>query len=157
MRKIFTLAAASLALAGCATVEVDNSPPLQVVEVISVPGKSSVQLCDSARDWVATSFRDSKAVIEVYDAERGKLIGKGGMSARIFGGAQLPIRFTMTIDCKDERIRAAFDNYLSQGFGDSWNPLMEDSTNRMKTQAEAETRRLLVSLGNKLSSKPTDF
>ncbi len=93
----------------------------------------------------------------MFDAERGKLIGKGSMSARIFGGGQLPIRFTMTIDCKDGRIRAAFDNYFSQGFRDSWNPLIEESTNRMKTQAQAETRRLLVSLGEKLNSKPTDF
>lgn len=155
--RIQLTAAACLLVAGCATAPAPSGPPLQVSEVIAVEGRSAAQLCNGARDWTAKTFHDSKAVVEVFDPQRGKLIGKGNMQLPVIWGATIPVSFTMTIDCKDGRLRAAFDDYATQ-YGASRNPLVEDERYKLQTHAKARTVVLIGELRQYLSSPPkNDF
>lgn len=147
-------------LAGCAAPVVaptDATPPLEVSEVIAVEGKSSQDLCNAARDWTATAFRDSKAVVEVFDPVRGRLIGKGNMAVPIVYGMTIPVHFTMTIDCKDGRIRAVFTNYETS-YGGARSPIIDDGRNQVKTKAAGLTNVMIAELRQHLVAKPkNDF
>lgn len=137
------LALVVFALAGCATAE--QGPTLTVSSVYDAPGKTKQEICNTARDWAAVTFKDSKAVIEVFDAERGKLIGKGNMT--LYGYASTPFRvgFTMTVDCRDGKMRASFDNYMLHYQGMT-SQLREDSMNNLQTKARTETNTMAQNL-----------
>lgn len=150
MLKLLVALCAGL-LAGCATVPVKSGPPLEVVEVIAVQGRTAEQLCNGARDWTAKTFRSSKAVVEVFDPQRGKLIGKGSMQLPIIWGATIPVHFTMTVDCKDGRLRASFDDYATEYQG-MRNTLIEDERYKLQTNATERTRALIASLRQHLIS-----
>lgn len=155
MRLLLTLAVATV-MAGCASVEIPSGPPLQVSEVIAVEGKDATQLCIASRDWTAKSFHDSNAVVEVFDAQRGKLIGKGNMQLPVgLMSVPVPVNFTMTIDCKDGRVRAAFADYST---GAVRAPLVEDATYRLQSRAKARTLDLIADLRQYLANPPrNDF
>jgi hypothetical protein len=105
------LAAAS---AGCETAaQPDAAAPavLEHVQVHEAPGLTKQQLCTAARDWAAITFKDSKAVVEVFDAEQGKMIGKGRSTVPFMGTSQ-PIDFTVIVECRDGRARATFADPL---------------------------------------------
>jgi hypothetical protein len=151
--KLLLPAVAIAALAGCATT--DTTPPLSVVRVHEAPGLSKQAICSRARDWAALTFKDSKAVVEVYDPAEGKLIGKGGFSIAT-GFAVFPISFTMVIECKDGRYRSTFENYQTHSSYGAY-PLREDPVNNLKTKAEARTRELEAKLAGHVASKASDF
>ncbi|OGB69890.1 MAG: hypothetical protein A2486_05955 [Burkholderiales bacterium RIFOXYC12_FULL_65_23] len=95
-------------MVGCATVE--TVPPLSVVDVVPVEGKSASQLCHASRDWAALNFRDSKSAIQVFDADRGQMIGRGVLPVYVMG-VPISVSFSMSVECKDGRIRASFSDY----------------------------------------------
>ena len=146
MRKIFTAGLAALALAGCATIE--TVPPLSVTEVIPVEGKSASQLCHGARDWAALNFRDSKSVIQVFDADRGQMIGRGTMPVYVYGSPIL-VSFVMSVECKEGRIRAAFSDYTTSYMGQD-SLLNVEGPAKLQSQAAARTKELISSLGSHL-------
>jgi len=148
------LAASLLALSmGAATAQ---DAPLSVVKVHEVADRTQVQLCTSARDWVAKTFRDSKAVIEVYDPAAGRIIGKGAATLSGWAGTSFTVLFTLQIDCKDGKYRTTFDAFQTQTeYGT--HPLKEDSLNKLRTKAEARALELDTSLRTHLNSKPDDF
>lgn len=142
-------------LGACASAPAQQPPPLEVSEVIAVEGKNAAQLCNGARDWVATAFRNSRAVVEVFDAERGKLIGKGGMQVLGFAGTPFNVYFTMTVDCKDGRMRAVFADYMIDAYGQPGvrTPMRQDSMNNLPSKAAAQTQELVSDLRRHLSRK----
>ena len=153
MRKILAVGLVALALAGCATVE--TVPPLSVAEVVPIEGKSASQLCHGARDWAALTFRDSKSVIQVFDADRGQMIGRGVMPVYVFG-SPISVTFTMSVECKDGCIRASFNDYATSYMGQD-NPLVVEGPSRIQSQAAARTKELISSLGAHLrDSKKSD-
>jgi hypothetical protein len=149
MKRIATLAA-TLCVIGCATSSAADQEPLSVSTVHEVPGKTGQDICRQARDWVALNFNDSKAVIEVFDLEQGKLIGKGGMPVPGFGGAPINVSFSMQVDCKDGKVRTTFDRFtVSTTYGQG--PLREDSLNMLRTKTEARVREMDAALAAHVS------
>lgn len=141
------------ALVGCASS--DMTPPLSVVSVHEAPSLSKHAICSRARDWAALTFKDSKAVVEVYDPAEGKLIGKGGFTLST-GFAVFPVSFTLVVECKDGRFRSTYDNFLTHGTYGA-HPLREDRMNTLKTKANAKTQELDASLAAYVARKSSDF
>ena len=75
----------------------------------------ATELYTRARAWLAESYRDSKAVLEVEDKENGQLIGKGSMkyAATYFYGSNIGgiIRYHIKIFVKDGRYKYEFSNF----------------------------------------------
>jgi hypothetical protein len=69
-------------LAGCASMVPPDMTPITTEQReftfdFTVPGKSQTELYRSARDYLATAYRDSRAVTRVDDESQGTIIGKG--------------------------------------------------------------------------------
>lgn len=141
-------AAVLVALGGCATGPADTSPPLEVVSIHEAPGRTGPELCRAARDWAALNFKDSKSVIQVYDPEHGKLIGKGVVSMPAYTETWY-YDFTMVVECKDGRVRAAFTDFMWKNEYGTF-PLRNDSLFKAKDYTEAKIRALDASLGESL-------
>ena len=73
---------------------------------------SKNEIYDKSLYWMAETFVDSKAVIEVRDKENGKIIGKGIMKYFILGVKKL-VRYTMIIDIKEDKLRLTFKDYVA--------------------------------------------
>lgn len=155
--KLVAIASVS-ALTACATVE-HSAPPLEIVTVHDVPGRTKQEICGSARDWAAVSFRDSNAVVQVYDPERGTMIGKGNIILLV-GALNTPIaaNFTLTVDCKDGKVRSRWDGFAIR-WGSIEHPLTEDPVNKLQTKARDAVGKLDASLLARLKSDvaKTDF
>lgn len=142
--------AAFAALIACGTVAA-HAEPLEIVSVHDVPGRTKQEICSSARDWAAVSFKDSNAVIQVFDPERGMLIGKGNMALTGFAGASFTVGFTLTVECKDGRTRFTWNGFTNRQQGKEY-PLIEDSLNNLQTKARAAIGTLEAGLLTKLTS-----
>ncbi len=116
-RRLALLILMTAAAAGCET-GAPSRPiaPLEHIQVHEVIGRTKQELCNAARDWAAMTFKDSSAVVEVFDAEQGKMIGKGRTTVPFMGTAQ-PIDFTLIVECRDGRARATFADPLMTGPG----------------------------------------
>ncbi|MEO5660274.1 MAG: DUF4468 domain-containing protein [Polaromonas sp.] len=145
--KIIAAIALAGALVGCATTE--QGQALSVVSVHEAPGKSKQQICIAARDWTTLAFKDSGAVIDVFDADLGKLMGKGNMTVNGYDSTPFRVNFTMTIECQDGRIRYSFDDYRIASQGRSY-PLTEDGVNHLQTKAWAKTVEMAKNLESQL-------
>lgn len=156
MKFLTTVAALGLSavVSGCATV--DASAQKELVQIHDFAGKTKAQICGAARDWVALNFKDSKAVVEVYDLERGKLIGKGNMTLAGFAGTPQRIGFTMTADCKDGKFRSAWNDFTFMYQGTAY-PLKEDSMNKLLSSSIAEAKRMDASMTAYIASGAKDF
>jgi len=82
----------------------------QLIKIYEVPGTSKSEIYQKAISWVAKSFVDSKAVIEVQDKEAGTIIGKGIVRFKVGGAVTVPCRFTLTINIKDDKYRVSFED-----------------------------------------------
>lgn len=147
--KKWMVVAVAIALSACATAET-SAPLLEIVAVHDVPGQTKQQICGAARDWAAVSFRDSNAVIQVYDPERGTMIGKGNMALVGFAGAPFTVGFTLTVECKDGRTRFTWSGFTNRQQGKEY-PLIEDSLNNLQTKARTAVTSLDASLLKQLT------
>lgn len=156
MKWIATLAA-TLCVFGCATPGAADRGPLSVSAIHDVPGKTGQDICRQARDWVAMNLRNSKAVIEVFDLEQGKLIGKGGMDVPGLTGVPNHIGFSMQVDCKDGKVRTTFGQFvLRSQYGEA--PLHEeDPLNILRAKTEAKVREMDASLAEHLLKAATSW
>jgi Domain of unknown function (DUF4468) with TBP-like fold len=108
-------------LYGCAPVMIP-AEATTVQKTIDIPRINKDIIYERSRIWIAKTFRSSKAVIEYENKETGVIIGNGVVSYPLPAGpfgltATVPVRFTMTEEIKDEKIRITFDN-LFEGTGD---------------------------------------
>lgn len=148
--KRFATLAASLCVFGCATPGAADHEPLSLTAIHDVPGKTGPEICRQARDWAALNLRDSKAVIEVFDLEQGKLIGKGGMSVPGPTGLPNHLGFSLQVDCKDGKVRTTFSQFVLKSQGGEA-PLQEgDPLNILRSRTEAKTRAMDADLANHL-------
>jgi hypothetical protein len=145
--KIIAAIALAGVLAGCAATE--QRQALSVVSVHEAPGKTKQQICIAAKDWTAQTFKDSAAVNQVFDAERGKFIGKGNMTVNGFDSTLFRVIFTMTIECRNGRMRSSFEDYRIASQGQSY-PLTEDGMNHLQTKAWAKTVEMVQNLESQL-------
>lgn len=103
-------------LASCAQWAIPPESPieersLQKVHEIKL---SKNEIYDRALEWMAQTFVDSKAVIELKDKENGKIIGKGMSSFNVDSGlilVPIPCRFTLILEAKDNKYRTTYDNF----------------------------------------------
>lgn len=155
LQSIYVLSCA--ALTACASTP--PTPPMEIVRIHEVAGKSKGDLCRAARDWAALTFRDSKAVVEVFDPEAGSMIGKGLFTMQgPFG--PMPTRFTMVVECRDARVRATYRDVIATAtIGSTRHEFVPSDSALIKTrtQAEAEILGLDQSLERGLQKKAEDW
>lgn len=131
------------ACVGCETTADPGATPPAVLEHVQVheaPGLTKQQLCTAARDWAAITFKDSKAVVEVFDPEQGKMIGKGRTLVP-FMGTSMPVEFTLIVECRDGRARASFANLLMISRGTTA-PVGSSPSQVFRSNALAEIARV---------------
>lgn len=133
---------AAVVASGCATGP--PLPPLEIVSIHEVPGKTKQQICNAARDWVAITFKDSKAVVEVFDAEQGKLIGRGRISVATLSEV-MPTDFTFVVECKDGRARANYSQVQPYSKGQPF-PLVDAPLLTLRSQAEDQLKKIDIDL-----------
>ena len=111
MRMIVLLA--SFLLVGCQTVA--DLPPeerqVQAVHEVLMADKATLYI--RALEWVSSSFRSSKAVIDLQDKDAGIIVAKGIIpnGSRDALGVHFDLRLTIKLEVKDGRYRATYDTY----------------------------------------------
>ncbi|MDR2838259.1 MAG: DUF4468 domain-containing protein [Azonexus sp.] len=154
-RLIFVVAVAMAAmLSGCATGPM--TPPLSVVTIHEAPGKTKADVCRSARDWAARTYKDSKAVVEVYDLDAGTMIGKGSMSTYALL-TPVYVAYTLQVECKDGRARSTFDGFLwGTQPGNITAPITGDTALGIPESVRLRIEKLSTDLGASLNARKTD-
>ena len=100
-------------LVGCAGMDGAIVPVEQrSLQCIHEVNMSKDQIFDKSLEWMARTFVDSKAVIELKDKDNGKIIGKGITSFLRAGIASIPCRYTLIIDIKDGKYRTTYENFV---------------------------------------------
>jgi hypothetical protein len=122
MSKLLLLLMVALGLPGTAlaqtrTVRAPNLPAdslthrIKFTGVVAVPGVSAAELQARAREWVALTFQDAHQVMQLDDATRGVLIGRGftvmwtDLTLIETGGTPRPLAFTFRLDFREGRYR----------------------------------------------------
>jgi hypothetical protein len=104
-------------LAGCA-IPVTAPPSASFEKILAVPGKTREQIFEESKQWMAKTFRSSKAVIEYENKDAGKIIGNGSVERALTQDYFLRmghlVTFTLQQDIKDEKTRLFFTNFLLQ-------------------------------------------
>lgn len=84
--------------------------------VEELPGKSKSEIISSAKVWFAKVFKDSRDVLELVDADAGRLVANASLGdlpgVSTVRGA---VFFTITIECKDGKYR-----YIMSDFNHRW-------------------------------------
>ncbi len=82
--------------------------------VIQVEGVSAHDLYKRAKTWVATEYKSANAVIQLDDAEEGRLIVKGGFDIvyAAWAGTTAFMSHTLTIETKDGRYRYLLTDFV---------------------------------------------
>ncbi|HEX8326394.1 MAG TPA: DUF4468 domain-containing protein [Hymenobacter sp.] len=83
---------------------------IKFVGVVAVPGASAAELQARAREWLALTFQDAREVVQLDDATRGVLIGRGYTRtiddpAIKKNSSTEPLSFTLRLDFRDGRYR----------------------------------------------------
>lgn len=87
----------------------DNKVQYEIID--STVTGSKDELYARAKKWFATSFRDSKSVLELDDKSAGTVLGKGYFSFNA-GGLDYTFRTTFEVKLKDNKYRfKMFDFY----------------------------------------------
>ena len=75
---------------------------------------TKTELFVKANTWVAKTFNDAKSVIQMSDKDAGKIIAKGAMSVSRKEPfiAEYLVKFTLTIDVKDNKYRCIFSDFI---------------------------------------------
>ena len=97
----------------------DAAEPLEIVEVIEVPGVGAEDLFTRAETWFAETFVNSTAVLEVKDKEARRFIGNGVIPYRptnpVMASAVGQVRYTIKVEVKDGRARLSLTNFTHEG------------------------------------------
>ncbi len=148
--KYLAIAAAVLCLTACAT----PAPiaPVTLVSVHESPTLGKQQICNMARDWAALNFKDSKSVVEVFDPEQGKLIGKGRFPIAYMGSSPMNAEFVLVVECRDGRLRATYDDVHLTHQGTAF-PMTDNAVlGNPRRQADAKLKSLDQSLSEYLKN-----
>lgn len=71
-----------------------------------------------AQSWMAANYKSANDVVQMIDKEAGRIIGKGSLKApaKPMGmGNYYWVRYTITIDVKDNRIRCVLSDFVQDG------------------------------------------
>ena len=102
---------------------------LEYEQVVKLQGKSADQLFALAEQWVAEMFKDADSVIQLSDANRGKLMARGWWEGMSFGLVTPKIWFDTVIEVKDGRYRLTFTRVVMKAhvMGEPLEFLLRDS------------------------------
>lgn len=154
-----TLLLALVFVCNQALAQVENALPLVDGEVIftdtvSIQNTSQQELFSRAKAWLAVTFVSAKAVIELQDEQKGRLIVKG--SCPLVWPTAVPsngqLRFTLQIDCRDNRFRYRFTNLVYQIESNRYPPLPIDKTANAKSRTAMKCRINVINAISGLSS-----
>jgi len=87
--------------------------------IVEIKGKSKKDLYLKANQWIALRYNSTKDVVQLSDAESGKIIAKGAFSTNMYmkKGA---IYHILILDFKDDKFRYTYTDlsYFSAGSGE---------------------------------------
>ncbi len=89
--------------------KVDNPELLKYQKVQEIEELSKDDIYHKTLEWMAKTFKSSKAVIEHKDKETGTIIGNSRVTLQQF--PVTTITYTITINCKDNKYRMTFENF----------------------------------------------
>ena len=87
-------------------------------EIVDFPNRPKSEISEGALRGMAKIFNSSKAVIQYQNTDEGQIIGKGEVGV-VYTIAPVSTYFTLTIEVKDEKLRATF----SRIYGNESNPI----------------------------------
>ena len=103
-----------LMLSGCFSTMPIKEAELNTQYVIDLAGNSKDEIYAKSLDFIAYSYKDAKAVINVQDKERCKIIGKGiGPNYHERALVDPNLSYTYTIQCKEEKVRITYSNLMA--------------------------------------------
>lgn len=109
MKKWIATTAMALLLTGCGSMTPAPESDLQYQQVHEVD-LSQEEIFNKSQEWLAMTFVDSKEVIEVANADTGKIIGKGRAEIAP-AGVGVPVRMTIAVEAKPGRYRTTYSDY----------------------------------------------
>jgi hypothetical protein len=114
--KRLVLICTALFLSGCAAAMPVKQEDMTYQKVIELPKQSKQQIFEKSKQWIASTFKSSKAVLEYDNKDEGVIIGNGSMdrpisAINITGGSL--ISFNMREDIKDNKARLTFSKFLA--------------------------------------------
>lgn len=88
-------------------------------QISEVPGLSKTEIYGAAKKWLADIFKNSNAVIKSENESTGQIIGKGSTTVTHFRkgsmlGMILDLKFSVQIDCKDDKYRIRIYNLINE-------------------------------------------
>lgn len=106
-------------LTGCATVPPTPQEPVKLENVYTIEKLTQDQIYDGVRQWFATAFKSSNAVIQYEDKKAGTIIGKSNtkytcssIGECFMATTNDVLEFTIRVDTKDGRVRVAFSDLV---------------------------------------------
>jgi hypothetical protein len=118
VKKIIIIIIAGLILASCVTYKITPVEERQVQKIHEI-NLSKDKIYDASLEWMARTFNDSKAVIEIKDKENGKIVGKGVTDSIDTMNNPLQCVYTMVIEIKDNKYRTTYNNFYTTFRGES--------------------------------------
>ncbi len=100
-----------------------ESPPatakeLMIREVSAIPGFTKAQIFEKAKIWVATAYSSALDVIQYSNRPRGIVVGKTFIPhsrPAKFKDDTFEFRFTVIVECKDNKVRTTFKDFALYG------------------------------------------
>lgn len=96
--------------------------PIETSAIVNVPGATKAQLYRTALAWFGKTFESLPAVMEVQDAEGGRLVGRplwifDPTTVTFLGNKCLrgPVRYSITVEAKDGRYRYRIGDFRHEG------------------------------------------
>jgi hypothetical protein len=109
-RLLILLTILAVFLGSCGSAPATLPPEELVIQRIFEVDKSKDELYRISMEWMAKTFKSSKAVIQYEDKEEGVIVGKGFTVVRYGLGIPANTYFTLTIEVKDNKARATVED-----------------------------------------------
>lgn len=114
MKKVCFILLLLIIFTGCVTTPELAPEERRVQYIIDAPEKSKNDLYNLSGEWFAKTFRSAQNVVQYQNPEEGMIIGRGTMRGGV--GNLGTIEFLLTIETKDGKARATFDDvYMVSG------------------------------------------
>ena len=132
------------------SLHVDSETKLWTVqEVVPVEGVSAKDLFSRGRAWVATTYLSANDVVQLTDADAGRLIAKGQTSIP-WTMIRLLVWHTVTLEVKEGRYRVTVSDFQLSSETDTWRQSLEterwSNSPKVLERVDSEIAGLLASL-----------
>ena len=143
-----------MAFVSCASAPATLPPEELIIKEIIEVDKSKNELYRLSMEWLAKTFKSSKAVIQYKDKDEGVIIGKGFMVVRYGLGIPADTYFTLTIETKDGKVRATVEEaYMKISVSGTTSESPVDNEFTMNERFKPEVMKLFKSLKDYLEKE----